>query len=78
MSETQQQDSTFQEALGRLEEIVTEVRKKDTDLDRSLELLEEGVALANVCTEKIDHTRIFSQEQEQGEQEVLAGDGELS
>jgi len=78
MTDIQQQDPTFREALGRLEEIVSEVKKKETDLDRSLELLEEGVALANVCTEKIDHTRIVGQEQEQGEQEALAGESELS
>ena len=73
-----EQDSSFTEALGRLEEIVVEVRNKDTDLERSLELLEEGVALANVCTEKIDHTRIFAEEQAASQQEAPAGDSELS
>lgn len=74
-----EQDVTFQQALGRLEEIVTEVRKKETDLDRSLELLEEGVQLANICTEKIDHTRMLGREPDgDGEQKVPAGEGELS
>lgn len=73
----EQAESTFEDALTRLEEIVTEVRKKDTDLDRSLELLEEGVTLANVCTEKIDHTRIFAGDQETGEREVQSGEGQL-
>jgi hypothetical protein len=31
------------------------VRKKDTSLEKSLDLLEEGVRLANACTELIDH-----------------------
>lgn len=73
-----QEEATFESALGRLEEILTEVRKKETDLDRSLQLLEEGVALANVCTEKIDHTRIFGPEAEPQEQDVLVSEAELS
>ncbi|MGV8082459.1 MAG: exodeoxyribonuclease VII small subunit [Coriobacteriia bacterium] len=44
----------FTAARARLEEIVVQVRKKDTSLEKSLDLLEEGVRLANVCTELID------------------------
>lgn len=44
----------FTTARTRLEEIVTQVRKKDTSLEKSLDLLEEGVRLANACTELID------------------------
>lgn len=47
---------TFAQARARLEEIVTQVRKKDTSLEKSLDLLEEGVRLANTCTELSDHT----------------------
>ena len=46
---------SFSAAKTRLDEIVTQVRKKDTSLEKSLDLLEEGVRLANVCTELIDH-----------------------
>lgn len=46
---------TFTQARTRLEEIVAQVRKKDTTLEQSLDLLEEGVRLANVCTELSDH-----------------------
>lgn len=46
----------FEEARARLEEIVAEVRRKETTLERSVELLEEGVRLANACTERIDET----------------------
>ena len=45
----------FATARSRLEEIVTQVRKKDTSLEKSLDLLEEGVRLANACTELIDN-----------------------
>lgn len=47
---------SFSTARVRLEEIVSQVRKKDTSLEKSLDLLEEGVRLANICTELVDHT----------------------
>lgn len=55
----------FAQARTRLEEIVTQVRKKDTSLEKSLDLLEEGVRLANTCTELSDHTewRTVAEEQ---------------
>jgi exodeoxyribonuclease VII small subunit len=46
---------SFSTARNRLEAIVAQVRKKDTSLEKSLDLLEEGVRLANACTELIDH-----------------------
>lgn len=49
---------TFEAARVRLEEIAVEVRKKDTSLEKSLDLLEEGVRLANICTELVDHTDV--------------------
>ena len=48
------QTHTFTTARARLEEIVAQVRQKDTSLEKSLDLLEEGVRLANACTELID------------------------
>jgi exodeoxyribonuclease VII small subunit len=47
---------SFSTARVRLDEIVSQVRKKDTSLEKSLDLLEEGVRLANACTELIDQT----------------------
>lgn len=49
-------ERTFADARARLEDIVSEVRKKDMPLEASLDLLEEGVRLANACTEKIDQS----------------------
>jgi len=59
------QEYTFAQARARLEEIVTQVRKKDTTLEKSLDLLEEGVKLANTCTELSDHTEWRSVVEEQ-------------
>lgn len=50
------QEYTFTQAKQRLEEIVVQVRSKDMTLEKSLDLLEEGVRLANMCTELSDHT----------------------
>ena len=50
------QEISFEQALERLESIVTQVKRQDVSLDESLDLLEEGVRLANVCTEKTDHS----------------------
>ena len=47
---------SFEAALERLDEIVVQVKQEDVSIDRALELLEEGVKLANACTEKTDHT----------------------
>ncbi len=47
---------TFEQTKARLEEILATVRRKDTSLEQSLEMLEEGVRLANVCNELIDQT----------------------
>lgn len=47
----------FETARVRLEEIAAQARRKDVSLEKSLDLLEEGVRLANLCTEQIDHTQ---------------------
>lgn len=69
---------SFSQARTRLEEIVTQVRKKDTSLEKSLDLLEEGVRLANVCTEQSDHTEwrsvVKDQDSEQADESVESPD----
>ena len=65
---------SFSTARTRLEDIVTQVRKKDTSLEKSLDLLEEGVRLANACTELIDHQDWVGT----APQAVEAGEGEVA
>ncbi len=55
---------TFETARVRLEEIAAQVKRKDISLERSLDLLEEGVRLANACTEQIDHAQWHAPEPE--------------
>ena len=72
------QDSySFAQARVRLEEIVAQVRKKDVSLEKSLDLLEEGVRLANQCTELIDRadweTAIAPETSDEVEEDAAAG-----
>jgi len=46
---------TFEQAMGRLEEIVKLLESGTAPLDRSLELFEEGVALVKMCNSKLDN-----------------------
>ena len=45
---------TFGEVRARLDEIVAEVKSKDTSLEKSLDLYEEAIKLGNRCAELID------------------------
>ena len=45
---------SFEEAVGRLEEIVRLLENGTATLDESLKLYEEGIALVRVCNDKLD------------------------
>ena len=45
---------SFEEALGRLEEIVGLLEQGECGLDQSLKLFEEGAGLAGQCEEMLD------------------------
>jgi exodeoxyribonuclease VII small subunit len=44
----------FEEALSRLEEIVTQLEDSSLSLDHSLQIFEEGVRLARFCGRKLE------------------------
>jgi exodeoxyribonuclease VII small subunit len=44
----------FEEALGRLEDIVRKMEAGDMSLEESLKAFEEGIKLARVCSRKLD------------------------
>ena len=46
-------DMTYEQAIKRLEEIVACLEKKDTPLEESMKLFEEGTKLAAFCGEKL-------------------------
>ena len=47
----------FEEALKKLEKIVTELENGDLALDEALEKYEEGIRLSKVCAKKLDAAR---------------------
>ena len=47
-------ENKFEEAFKKLEEIVKQMESPDVELDKLLELYEEGRRLAVVCREKLN------------------------
>ena len=49
-----EQRLSFEQALGRLEEIVKHLEKGDMPLSESMTLFEEGTGLLNLCGQMLD------------------------
>lgn len=43
----------FEKAMKRLEQIVEELEKGELDIDKSLEIFEEGIKMSRVCAKKL-------------------------
>lgn len=65
---------TFDQISVRLDEIIDQVRSKDTSLERSLDLFDEAIALGSVAVDLVD-TTAFTPEEEARMLE-LSPDGE--
>ena len=61
----------FEDALGKLEEIVRRMEAGDMTLEESLKAFEEGIKLARLCARKLDEAQrrvdILVREGEEGE-----------
>jgi len=44
----------FEKAMTRLEKIVEELERGDLDIDKSLEIFEEGIKMSRVCSKKLN------------------------
>ena len=44
----------FEKAIQRLEKIVDDLEKGDMDIDKSLEIFEEGIKMSRVCSKKLN------------------------
>ena len=44
----------FEKAMSRLEKIVEELERGDLDIDKSLEIFEEGIKMSRLCTKKLN------------------------
>ncbi|MDZ7691698.1 MAG: exodeoxyribonuclease VII small subunit [Balneolaceae bacterium] len=49
---------SFEEALTRLEEIVSELEDESISLQDSIQLYEEGIELSNICTETLEQAEL--------------------
>lgn len=52
------EEYTFAQARARLDELVAQARRKDTSLEHSMDVLDEGVRLINRCTELVDQVEL--------------------
>jgi exodeoxyribonuclease VII small subunit len=50
-------DLTFEKALEKLEEIVSELEAGNLSLDSSMKKYEEGIKMARLCQEKLDKAK---------------------
>ena len=46
-------DIKFEKAMTRLESIVEELERGDLNIDKSLEIFEEGIKMSRVCSKKL-------------------------
>ena len=46
----------FEKAIQRLEKIVDDLEKGEMDIDKSLEIFEEGIKMSRVCSKKLNET----------------------
>jgi exodeoxyribonuclease VII small subunit len=53
-SKTGQETLSFEEALKRLEKIVSDIEGGDTPLDKTIDLYEEGMNLSKYCLNTLD------------------------
>ena len=63
-------DLTFEQAMDRLEEIVSLLESGDSPLDKSLSLFEEGVKLVKFCNSQLEKA-------ESSVKQLINQDGEL-
>ncbi len=44
----------FEKAIQKLEKIVDDLEKGELDIDKSLEIFEEGIKMSRVCSKKLN------------------------
>lgn len=50
-------EMTYEQAISRLEEIVSILEKNEVSLDEALELFEEGTKLTSFCADKLKNVK---------------------
>ena len=67
--------NSFEDITGRMDEIISVVRSKDTSLERSLDLFDEAIALGSHAVELVDSFDLSPSEAEQLEAANNADEG---
>ena len=72
---------TFDQIADRLDQIIVQVRDKDTSLERSLDLFDEAIALGSKAVDLVDSTSLTPEERErlaEGPDGTADGKGEAA
>ena len=67
---------TFDQITDRLDEIIGQVRDKDTSLERSLDLFDEAIALGSKAVDLVDTTDFTPEEEARLREGATPGGGE--
>ena len=62
----------FEKAMTRLEKIVEELERGDLDIDKSLEIFEEGIKMSRVCSKKLNEAEAKIEKLTKGKKGELA------
>jgi exodeoxyribonuclease VII small subunit len=57
----------FEKAMTRLENIVEELERGDLDIDKSLEIFEEGIKMSRLCSKKLNEAEARIEKLSKGE-----------
>ncbi len=49
---------SFEDALGRLSEVLKELESDDVPLDKAIALYEEGMKLSKMCSKKLEEAEL--------------------
>lgn len=73
------EEMTFEQAMKRLEEIVTQLESGDAPLEKSLALFEEGTKLSAFLSKTLDSAeqRVTMIQKQDGQEEEIPFDAEI-
>jgi len=57
----------FEKAMTRLENIVEELERGDLDIDKSLQIFEEGIKMSRLCSKKLNEAEAKIEKLSKGE-----------
>ncbi len=71
MSKTTGSELTFEEALGKLEEIVSNLEGSELSLQESVKQFEEGIKLSRHCSEILEKAELRVEQVKQNDSQPL-------